>query len=76
MGLHQGEGRPVIKSGGPSRVEARLERGEAESVCSCGRNGSGVEERICGMRCKASLIRQGSVKAKRINHEVLLCDTR
>lgn len=50
LGLHQGEGRPVIKSGGPSRAEAGLERGEAESVCSCGRNGSGVEGRICAMR--------------------------
>lgn len=42
LGLHQGEGRPVIKAG----VRAELRQGwrvEAESVCSCGRNGSGVE---------------------------------
>lgn len=66
MGLHQGEGRPVIKSRGP--------RGEAEGVLA-GEVGV-VYRGVCVMRWEASWIKHGSLKAKRLDHEVRMFETR
>lgn len=77
MGLPQGEGRLVIKSRGPSRAEAGLGEGRSWRCLLLRERWEWCTgERVCAMRCEASWVRHWSVKAKRLDCEVRMYETR